>query len=128
MLMHHLSICTPEPESRVEEFYTEVMGFQKIRSVRNGKDLLLYFRLGDELLLEVIIDPDSAPYIPDGNSDGGFAHFAFVVETIGPWLEAVQTHELEITYGPELIPALKINTFLFRDPFGAVWELMEETE
>ena len=126
-VMHHLAVVTNKSRAEVIRFYNEVMGLPMVDEKMNRSDDLLYFELAINLQLEVLLTEDElndckAP----ANKNAGFAHFSFTVDDVYKWHDMVKDAGLEVVYKLREIPELNIVTFLFRDPFDAVWEVMQD--
>ena len=108
-----------------ERFYTERLGFRRVRMIPLGDRRIVYVRLGAVMLELFEAEGDR----PDGEADGpaaaGVRHIAFQVDDVDAALAAIG--DVPVTLGPldfsEFIPGWR--TVWVRDPDGNVVEISQ---
>jgi catechol 2,3-dioxygenase-like lactoylglutathione lyase family enzyme len=130
---------------RSVDFYTSVLGFQKISESEESGEVLEHLsgvfgarcrtarlRLGDELVdLTQFLAPEGRPIPGDSRSnDRWFQHIAIVVSDIDRAYRVLREHNVRhASSGPQTLPdwnpnAGGISAFYFKDPDGHVLEII----
>lgn len=131
---------------RAEEFYTSVLGFEKVSEKEMwGREVELLtgvfgtrirtarFRLGEEVLeLTEYLVPKGRPIPADSRSnDRWFQHIAIIVRDMDEAYAVLRKHKAKhASTGPQTLPeyipnAAGIRAFYFRDPDDHVLEVLE---
>lgn len=106
-----------EDLGKVEEFYGEVMGLEKVIDV----DFAKVFRVSGGAHFG-IVDGKRGSMRPTRDKP---VMFTVVVDDIEAWHERLKERGVEIDQPPKEAPYLKMKTMLFRDPEGYVVEILE---
>ena len=130
---------------RTVAFYTEILGFRKVREtevlgdeverltgVFGARVRIARLRLGsEEVELSEYLAPEGRPYPPETRSnDAWFQHIAIVVSDLDSAYRVLRRHRVRhASTGPQLLPAWNsaaggIRAFYFRDPDGHHLELI----
>ncbi len=108
-----------------EEFYGEILGLTRLPSVDMGDHRLYYYRLTDELLLELIeYDDDHGELHPDVKTRGIFRHLALECEDVDALYRKLKEHGITILSEPGDVPKLGFRNILAEDPNGVELEFL----
>jgi catechol 2,3-dioxygenase-like lactoylglutathione lyase family enzyme len=121
----HIAINTVNIDESVK-FYSEVMGFEELRRVPNGDNVLVYMKINDSSTIELFDHEKQIDYSEHPGSASGTAHFAFSVNNIQEWNDHLIKHHVIFTLPLCPLEHLGKNVLLFKDPNGVVIELSED--
>ncbi len=121
----HIAVNTVDIEQSVR-FYSEVLGFELLRRVPNGDNVLVYLKINDNSTMELFDHEKEIRYHEHPDSASGTAHIAFSVNDITAWNEHLKKHNVEFTLPLCALDHLGKNVLLFKDPNGVIIELSED--
>lgn len=108
-----------------ERFYTERLGFRRVRAIPLGDTRIVFLRLGDALLELFQAEGDRPDEAADGPKTAGVRHIAFQVDDVNAALERLG--DAPVTLGPldfsDFIPGWR--TVWLRDPDGTIVEISQ---
>ena len=124
-VIDHIAVNTVDIEASVR-FYSDVMGFELLKRVPNGDNVLVYLKINDNSTIELFDHKKEIRYFEHPENASGTAHFAFSVGNINEWYEHLKEHNVEFTLPLCALDHLGKNVLLFKDPNGVVIELSED--
>lgn len=121
----HIAINTVDIDESVK-FYTEVMGFEELKRVPNGDNVLVYMKINDLSTIELFDHDKDIEYSEHLENASGTAHIALSVSEIEVWNTHLNKHNVVFTLPLCRLKHIGKNILLFKDPNGVVIELSED--
>ena len=121
----HIAVNTVDIDTSVR-FYTDVMGFELLKRIPNGDNVLVYLKINDHNTIELFDHEKEIQYFEHPENASGTAHIALAVGGISEWYEHLKKHNVEFTLPLCALDHLGKNVLLFKDPNGVVIELSED--
>lgn len=121
----HIAVNTVDIDASIN-FYTDVMGFELLKRVPNGDNVLVYLKINDTSTIELFDHEKEIGYFEHPENASGTAHIALSVNGIHEWNEHLKKFNVEFTLPLCALNHLGKNVLLFKDPNGVVIELSED--
>ncbi len=121
----HIAINAVNIDESVK-FYSQVLGFEELRRVPNGDNVLVYMKVNDHSTIELFDHEKDISHFEHPESASGTAHIAFSVSDIQAWNERLIKNNVVFTLPLCPLEHLGKNVLLFKDPNGVVIELSED--
>jgi catechol 2,3-dioxygenase-like lactoylglutathione lyase family enzyme len=121
----HVSINVIDIEKSID-FYSRILGLQKLQTVDCGEFDITYFALPDGSRLELFDYHGKNHANPREESEVGLRHIAFQVENVAEHEKLLRATGVEITLATCDLPNLDARVLLFLDPNGVTLEFCEK--
>jgi catechol 2,3-dioxygenase-like lactoylglutathione lyase family enzyme len=108
-----------------EQFYTQILGLKKGRSVDMGDKVLHYLELPDQSSIELFEHKDRACYDSLAAAEGSLKHFAFRVDNIDELNQKLLDAGVTFTMNLCALRRLQVKALLCLDPDGVIVELCQ---
>lgn len=122
--IEHVSINTID-FARSVDFYSRVLGFERLQTVDCGDFDITYFALPGGRRLELFDYHGRNPIALHDEKDSGLRHLAFEVEDVAAHEEILRAENVEISLPTIDLPDLGVRVLLFLDPNGVTLEFCE---
>lgn len=123
--LDHIAVNTVDISESVK-FYTGVMGFEELKRVPNGDNVLVYLKINETSTIELFDHEKAIGYHELPEAASGVAHFCMSVSGIEEWNEHLKKYNVEFTVPLCALVHLGKKILLFKDPNGVVIELCED--
>lgn len=123
---HHIAVQTRDWDASVQ-FYTEVLGMEKIVQFGTPDRRKAFFDIGDGSYMELFEPTDESPKVGDEAINDPVIHFALTTTDIEAAVERVREAGMTITTEPRNadLGVFKVTVAFFTGPGGEVIEFFQ---
>ena len=123
--LNHITINVDNLEAS-KAFYREVLRLEPAGSVDMGDHMLTYFRLPQDVRLELIDYQEKSPRLEvEETQVGMYRHFCLETDSLGEAVVRCEKAGIKIRKYPSWVEKLSCSTMLVVDPNGVEIELIE---